>query len=653
MHQIITAIEEGNFELFSSVLEKEPESINQKDHENWSLLNLSIAYELPEFTEFLLNKMTSEQIKQETPKHPFIVCLEQNEKILPSLINSNKFDLNTKLSAGDNLINILIIENKLELLKLLLEKGVSPFEKNNNGFSGVDFAVRGNNTEIFNTIFNLDNFSEFYNEDLLIQAIKNNNQEIFSKLIEYTDLDGDELFGVASDFNNIEAVNHIFEHVSFIPGKQQLTRLIELICEKYENESQTQASLNLIDYLLKIKISFSDFVTSDGQTAWMLAINNDNEKIFEKIIQAKGDLNADDQYNNTPLMYAIQKNNTNFVKSILKKKINLTHKDLNGNTALSLAVAKGNLEMVQEILKYPNVLINEKNNNEQTALSIAIYKKRLDLISELLWNGADVSYNPAKLIEDNSFYQIGLSGQYEKAYESYDENIIDSFISLKRLGLNLFQINENGDSFILHFIKEGYIDNFKSVLKCPFNPNQPDRNGDTALMCAMRKNNDEYAVGLLLRCDNIDHSVKNNNNEDIYDITKKYGTAPRVHLLIKDDKNINLEKLSKIFNILIKNGKLEEEIDNLNQIKKFDLSKYLKSYTDDNKNNALMVSVLYENYENFQWLLKNTKTLNIKEKNSEGKNITDLIKNLPEEEQEKYLNELEIFFKKIPNKNII
>ena len=653
MHQIINAIEEENFDLFSSLLEKNPEFINEKDHENWSLLNLSIAYNLPQFTELLLNTMSQEQIEKETPYHPFIVALENNESALSILINSGKFNLNAKLKANDNLINIAVIENNLELFNILLNNGVSPFEKNMNGLSGLDFAVKKNRNEMFDTISNLDNFSDFYTEDLLIESIKNDNQIIFSKLIDYTELNGDELFDIASDFNNIEAINHIFENISFIPGKQQLTKLIELICEKYDNEEKTEASLNLVDYLLKIKISFSDFITDDGQTAWMLAINNDNEKIFEKIIQAKGDLNTDDQYHNTPLMYAIQKNNTDFVRSILKKKINLTHKDSNGNTALSLAVMKGNLEMVKEILKYPNVLINEKNNHEQTPLSIAIYKKRLDLISELLWNGADVSHNPAKIVEDNSVFQIGLSGQYEKAYESYDEHIIDSFISLKRLGLNLFQTNENGDSFILHFIKEGYLDNFKSVLQCPFNPNQTDTNGDTALMCAMRKNNDDYSVGLLLKCNNLDHSLKNNNNEDIYDIAKKHGTDKRVHFLIRDDKNINLEKLTKVFGILVKTGKLEEEEETLQKIENFKIDKFLKSYVDDEKNNSLMLSVIYNNYENFQWLLKNSNTINLNQKNIDNKNITQLIESLPEDEQEKYALDLKSFLKKNNNKNII
>lgn len=629
MHPIVQSIEDDNFELFTQLVEQHPEYIYEKDPDGWGLLQLVISYKMPEFAEFLLERMTYEEVNQSLPEHPLYIAFYNTPDMLLPLAQHEKMDLNYHFKGQDNLFILAAMKNNEDVLNVLFEKGISPFYSNLNEQNALSISVSHNNYALFERCVNLPDFADNYNESLIKQSIRNNNVEIFKALLPYSQLSVDELFDQAADFSHLQIMDYLLEHEGLIPGQKQITQIIDVMCPRYEDPEKQEAAMRLAQFLFDINVSFDKFINSDGQSAWVLSIQNDNEYIFNKLIQSNQNINIEDDRHYTPLFYAIEKRNLAFVKSILAKHPDLTHTDRNESTALIQAVRYNQADIVAEILKHPNVLINEKNKNKESALSLAIHKKNLNIISQLLWAGAEISTNPVSYIEDNSIFQIGLSGAYEKALDLQDEIIIDNFVALAKLGLNVNQTNEQGDSFLLHFIKEGYLNNFKAFLKCRFDPNQVDSEGNSPIMCAVNKTNPEYAKGLLWKASNLDYDLVNQHGKTVYDLLENTQHGEIAKLIMRDDEHLSYSKIAKVLPNIVSFDTLEgcEEI-----LASFDIS----DIKDKNGHSLLARAIQYDKFDNFNWLLRHTNVVKELENNHES--LIQAISHLPEDTQNHYLD---------------
>lgn len=631
MHPLILALENDDFESFKK--EVNPSSLSEQDNDGWNVLSLCVQYGMPEFVEYLLDKMSIEQINNQKPQHPLSIAIENNdENIFNLLLSSKKINLNYKEKSNENfLFKAFYSENDL-LLKKLLTAGVNPYEKNKFGASAFSLCIEANKNFLIEEFSEHIVLQENYDELFIAKSIQYNNNEMFNKLFPYSSMEKDKLFKLCVDFGNIYATSKILDTENFRPGREQIQSMIEMICKKYDIDEEKKASLEIIDFLFTIKLPFNQFTNKDNQSAWMLSIENDNFEVFSKLIGTSENVNSFDNEKHSPLMYAIDYNKADFVASLLKKKANPNHTDRYKNTPLIKAVSKGNRAIVSELLKY-SAHINEINENNDTALTLAIKMRRMDIVTDLIWAGGEITTNPVKFIEEENVFHFNINGQYEKLLTFDDEKNIDNFISLSQLGFNLNQTNEEGDTFLLHFIKNGFISNYKTLLKCPMNPNQNDVENNSAAMCAMNKTSNSYIENLLLRFNNIDLNIKNKNSETIYDLCLKQKKSERMELLVNYDDNLSVDNAKKAAFFLAKHGNLENSWEKISSVL---LKNGIKDLKDEFGNTLLMISLAGDNKKNYDFILKNKIFLNLKEKNISQQNIYQLIEKLPDEKKSQY-----------------
>lgn len=625
MHNIFTAIENDNFSQFSEVLQNDDTALLAVDNDNWGVLSLVTQYQMPEYVEALLQKMTVEQINSQNP-HPLFVALENKDyELFNFLLNHEKVDVQIKAKSGDNLVALATVLGEKQIIENLLAKDISPITQNNMGQSAVSNAIYNNKTEIFELFEQLPTLYSMYDDLWIKYSIQTGNVAIFEKLYPHSKLSPDEMFKMAYEFGKVNIASIIVNSGDFLPGTQQITEIVELMCQHYDVPEEKESSRLLADYLFEIKTPFHKFVNQQGQSAWMLSIQNDNEEVFKRLVESDGFINAYDTQKHTPLFYAIEKNNPHFVKLLLKKKANPNQTDGNKDTPLIKAVKKGKFELVEAILEYPS-FVNEVNRDNENALSLAIKFKRMDMVSAIIWAGGEITTNPASFVDHTDLIQFNGSGQYEKITTHTEETQINNFQALSKLGFRLNQVNESGDTFMLHFIKNGYLANFKALLRCSLDPNHVDTDGNSAIMCAMTKNSDAYAIGLLNRYNNLDLTILNKDGLTVYDIACKQSKTNRLQELVYYDDNISQEDLEKVLPIIARDGELEKISRHLNH-------KVLEKTVDTNGNNLLMLAVAGNNKENFEYIL-NVENFKISAKNlnNNDKNLVDLISALPEED---------------------
>lgn len=627
--EIITLFSESNEEGLIKEF-TESKDFSYKTDDGWNLPQLCAYYNMPNLFKILSESMSFEDFNKGL--NPIFIALEeQNFDFISQIhtqIRAGKIDLKAKEKSGENLLHMSIYYGNIEFAKELYELKVSAFEPNNRGETAINMAIKKNYLELFDLLNDPNVLLEKYNESYIQDSIRVDSEKIFERLLPITNLTPDELFELSSGFSSIKVLNNLLKSGDIIPGIQQLTSIINLISKNYDSDpSSLDAAVELTDYLFSIKTPFSRFSNEDGQSAWMLCILNNNERVFERLIASQESANVTDSQNHTPLFYAIEKNKPNMVKLLLDNKANPNHVDNVGNSPLIRAVEIGNETIVSALLKH-GANVNHKNQNNENSLSLAIKKRRIDIVSNLIWNGGEISTNPAKFFEEKSFMQIGASGQAER-FSYHEESQIDNFVALSKIGFDLEQKNDVGDSLIHHFIKNGYMANFYAIIKCLNNPNQIDSEGNSPIMLSCQKNQDVYFNTLTDRYSNLDLTVTNANNQTVYDLCIISNKVKNLEKLILLDKEITSETIRTPLKCISKDG-------DLSAIGAKILTDKLKinlNDIDENGNNLLMYSLAGGNLKNIKWLVEEAKVLvDLDRENKYGHSLKKMIDAIPNPE---------------------
>ena len=646
MNKLMLAIENGNSEESIKLLKENSELIFKKSEDGWNVLQLAAYYNLPKLATYFIDNSSYEDING-IKVHPLLIAIEEkNESVIQAFLDysdSSKINWNVKDKSGNNLIYLAVHYGLNNIVESLLKKDISCHDQNSQGLSAFSLVIDKGDSFLFDKMDEYSKLSENYSEILIKKCIQHDHVHLFERIQPYTEISPDELFNLSSGFSSIKIMNELMQSGDVIPGREQVTKIVDLMCMKYENEQEIQSAKELADYLFEVKVPFSNFTNDRGQSAWMLCIQNDNEEVFERLMQSSENVNVIDSESHSPLFYAIEKNNNRFVKMLLKKKANPNQLDRQKNSPLMKAVEKGNLEMVKEILKYCQN-INDLNSVNEHALSIAIKQRRMDIVTELIWAGGEISSNPIRNIEEKHIFFVGTSSGSPSFQSYHQENCVDDFVALTKLGFRLDQKNEEGDTFLLHFIKNGYLSNFSSLLRCQFNPNQFDSEGNSAIMCAAQKRQDEYFFSIMRKFSNIDFSHKNNQGENLYDLCFKSGKSARMEILVKYDDNLSLNDAMKASKLIAKDGNLSDYAEKL---QKTGLN---LSFEDESKNNLLMFSLIGGNLNNFKYLIETIGvSVDLKHTNKNGNTIEDIINAMPEE----YSQDFKSYLNKNLKKKII
>lgn len=656
---IFELIEKDDFTLFKSYVSENSGSLLLKDADNWSVISLLVHYNMPEYIDFIIPFMTKEEINLSTPLHPLFIALEDRDfAMIKSFIKEEKIDFNVIGKNNENIVHYLIHRNEPELaLEIIKNHNITNlFSTSDDGKQLLNLVIEKGFNPIFDEVVSQIIFQDNFNQQMIFDSIQYKNSEAFDVLYSYYDVDNiDVLFNYALQVKNLEVLNYVLNSGDIIPGKEQLIKLIDLVSRQYENENEKLASYQILDFLFEIKTNFNSFLNETGENIWILAIKNNNDYLFEKLInENKESLNFEDSNQHTPLFYAIHNLNVDYVKNILARKANPNHTDSLNNNSLTYAVGqegwtqedlKDKNDIIKELLKY-NVDFTHKNKHEESALSLAIHKKEMDIVAQLLWKGASLSHNPVKFIKSQDVFHLNSSGSFEQLAPIVEEKTIDNFIALNQLGFSLSQKNENNDSFTMFFIKEGYLANFLAIFNLlnEEESNEIDNNGNSLIMNAIKKKHDDFALKLLFYFKDLNLNTVNKNGENVYDICADFGNTLKMESLINNDTNLTPEKIRKALPLILKQGDIST------YWKEFvSIVPSLNNFKDTDKNNLFMLCAANGNFKNIDYLFKEGIQYTSKDINVQKQSLMDILISLPEEHEANVSRTLD-YLKKKSNK---
>ena len=275
----------------------------------------------------------------------------EDSNILFELIREHKFDdfKNIMQKDKDNLIDInirdeqnnyllfyVILFNRIDLVKLLIEKGARIDITDNEDKSILFIPIKYDYLDIIKIILE----TNVNNIGISIHDIKDRNNNIS---IHY-----------AIIYKNTKALKLMLEYGSN-PN----------ITDKNGNNSLHLAVYSRIYEICKYILNYNIDINSKtniGESALHIASNLQESKIFNLLIEYPNiNINSQDyDHGFTPIHYSVILNNLEQVTALLKKNANPNIQDIYGNTILHYSLIEENIKMVNIIIdfKYKDFMVS-------------------------------------------------------------------------------------------------------------------------------------------------------------------------------------------------------------------------------------------------------------------------------------------------------
>lgn len=405
-----------------------------------------------------------------------------NKAIIEFIYDNHLFDdINEVRTDGLTAYHYALLYNpNIDIIKYLLDKGVQKKSKSFLNRTSLHFVMGNPNLEIIKYFINKKLYSDINEVDnhknnaFAFQIINNKTLEVFN-LLEKAGCDSSVHTVQGENLLHIAIENECTEIIKYLLNKK--------ICDINESTFDGNFPLSIaiekaknLDYVKLLISHGADFTKkiNKEKSLLMLACEVGCTDIVEYILQNKmyNDINEKDNEGYTALHYAAMENeNIQIIELLLKYKCDFTKVTNKGNTLIHFASINNFSNVLNYILsKHLFEDINKKDNTGQTVLHCAVQEgKNTENIRQLINAGANLSevdnlnstvlHKAAAnvdetmvrlLVEELYFEEIDLKNDdgLTALHVAAQENNIEAFKYLTRLGLNPHEKNNDGKSAI-------------------------------------------------------------------------------------------------------------------------------------------------------------------------------------------------------------
>lgn len=491
-NSLISAIKRKNIEIISILIEKGVEIKNA--------LKVAVKEGNSEIKQLLIGAMVEEANKVKR-KELLIESIEIGFKEAIAILVEKTLDI-------DNIfITAIKANNSIDILELLIEKGIGDKVKDEDGATALMIAAEKGNVDsvrfllergadinecrsstLVYTIVNESSASHIRIEvegidSVLSRALESKNEDLIAFILSKEDLIYKNIGAVI-----IRLVQKSFSSIGIKALKLLLNRLEELgkteelfkVDHPKEREDIDYEGINALK-LTRIAIGFNNekllklslkkgvnLNHFDWRNKLLLMIASNDKNMLKMLIEAGADVNVVDNDGSSPLYFAVSKNNLEAVKILVRNGANIdfrregeptgrlnhvTEHNSDYSTVLIKAINRGRIKVVDFLIK-SGANLERRNYEGETPLMIAYRKKWKAAIIKLLKAGANVSAQN-KLKNSETVPTMETVNFARRVDEGFGDGSVNLFELLVREGK---EVDFNKGSLMQEIIKNYYQD---------------------------------------------------------------------------------------------------------------------------------------------------------------------------------------------------
>jgi ankyrin repeat protein len=507
-----------NRAVVEELLKRDDVDVNLKNNQNLTALHFAANKwkDMPiDFFRVILEKSTDVNAQERDGN----TALHLAATALKELLKCKEIDFNIKNNKNETALYLACWWNDMPiyLFKIILEKSADIINaQDEDGDSALHLAIALENRTAVEELLKRDdvdvNLRNKYNQTALHLACfwKNIPVEMFRKILEKSsdvnaqEIDGLTALHIAINFQLKGALEELLKRKDVdvnLKNKYNQTALHYYAAFGWKNMPR-----NLFTKIFK-KSTDVNAQDKNGFTALHFAILGENRTAVEELLKCKDvDFNIKNYGNQTALYLSCKWKNipVELFRVILEKSTNVNAQDEVGTTALHWATFKQSTTAVEELIKHKDVDVNLKNNKNQTALhcaAVAWKNMPIKLFTKILEKTTDV----------NAQEEDGRTALHWAIKEA-NKTAVGELLKCKDVDFNIKNNNDRTALFIACFWKNMPIDLFRLILEKTTDVNAQEKDGHSALQCALSEGN-ETVVGELLKCKDVDVNLKNNDNQ--------------------------------------------------------------------------------------------------------------------------------------------
>ena len=335
--------------------------------------------------------------------------IDNNKDLFDILVKdiSDK-DLNQKTNDGRTAIMYAALYNRMDMLKVLYNKGAEYYSYDKNKVDVALIAARFGYLNILKTIEYSQSSYDINNTSTSSWAVAFGQNEVLYYLCvnghnvpQEIDHFGNDVAHYAAITGNVEAISILNEHCYYgydgfdVPDKLGRSPFMLALLNGHIDIIKTMLNFGwkeIYQHNFPPRWVTDKLITDNNDMcALQLASMVGNYTVIDYLIKEAGfDINRQNKYGETALLIAAKYGQITTLDYILSKSSSLDSLDCEGNSALMLASKSGNIYMVNHLLENTKVEINRKNKKHQTALSLALVYQNNKVAEILTKHGAKI-----------------------------------------------------------------------------------------------------------------------------------------------------------------------------------------------------------------------------------------------------------------------
>jgi len=362
---------------------KGKKKLNELTSDGWSALHIACQYGSTDCVKTLITNGVDKNLICNDWKPIEIACYNDFEEIVEYLLDKD-VDINKDKKTEYKLLFFAINNQNLNIVKLLVKKGIDPEVKDPYGWTALHIAARDNYCDLAEYLISKLNVNQNYcnenDETPLLIASQMGNLGIIQKLnttkkdINITNKDGWNSFHIACQYNNPEVVK-IFLNI--------YPEIINTVTTKEDSMYPLHIAIffNNIDIISILLNSNPDLEKKNGNELTPLeyaidiknneAVEKINNYIKEKKLSMISNSNFNIFLNNNFIFSNCSQNLINAIKdnksdaeiiNLINTNTGLEYIDKCGWTALHWACYNGRTEIVKELIER-NVKIDRRTSD--------------------------------------------------------------------------------------------------------------------------------------------------------------------------------------------------------------------------------------------------------------------------------------------------